>query len=208
MGARGWGTCCIGCPVPRSSFLSTGHKALLVFWSPFLIQCRPQAALSIFPFRGLIPSCKGVPLRGGVGAWDADWAAPGEGGGRPGQARAPASQQVILAPDWSLSWENCPSFLDPSAPRDRKLRPGNTASCFLRAVAAPAALTPFRAPSEVPSGLLFLCRLPHASPLPPGTPSRPSHRLCPSLFSYLRPSHVSSRPRHPCSGLGPALPQI
>lgn len=137
MGARGWGTCCIGCPVPRSSFLSAGHKALLVFWSPFLIQCRPQAALSIFPFRGLIPSCKGVPLRGGVGAWDADWAAPGEGGGRPGQARAPASQQVILAPDRSLSWENCPSFLDPSAPRDRKLRPGNTASCFLRAVAAP-----------------------------------------------------------------------
>lgn len=208
MGARGWGTCCIGCPVPRSSFLSAGHKALLVFWSPFLIQCRPQAALSIFPFRGLIPSCKGVPLRGGVGAWDADWAAPGEGGGRPGQARAPASQQVILAPDRSLSWENCPSFLDPSAPRDRKLRPWNTASCFLRAVAAPVRPDPLSCPFG--SAFRPLVPLPPSSclPTPPCTPSRPSHRLCPSLFSYLRPSHVSSRPRHPCSGLGPALPQI
>lgn len=184
---------------------------LSVSWSPFLIQSWPRAAFFIFPFRGLSPSCGGVPLRSGVRAWDADWAAPGGGGGRPDQARVLASHQVILAPGWSFSWENRPSFLDPSAPGDRKLRPENAASCYLRAVAAPVCPDPLSRPFR--SALRPLAPLLPSSclPTPPRTPSRPSHRpahLSPGLFSYLRPSHVSSCPRHLCSGLSPALLHI
>lgn len=111
-----------------------------MLWSAFWIQSWPQAALSIFLFRSLTPSHEGVPLRSGVWAWDADLGHQEEvekGLARPEQP--PPYPSGSLGPRLELQLGKLSIFLYSSVKQPLKigrLRPGDTANCYLRAVAA------------------------------------------------------------------------